>query len=71
MFLFTYLSQMTITHRLEKNHNNVDNLLRIFIDHIDVCVYSVATITINNKFLIKLRNALIIDSHFHQIYEKL
>ena len=62
---------MTITHRLKKSHNNVDDLFCIFIDYIDVCVYSVVTITANNEFLIELRDALIIDSHFHQIYEKL
>ena len=71
MFLFTYLSRMTIIYRSEKSHNNVDNLFRIFIDYIDVCAYSVATITTNNEFLIEFRDALIINSHFHQIYEKL
>ena len=62
---------MMIIYRLKKSYNNINNLSRIFIDYINVCVYSVVTITINNEFLIKLRNALIIDSHFHQIYEKL
>ena len=65
---------MMITYRSEKNYkfyNNVDDSSRISIDYIDICVYSVSTITINNEFLIKLRKALIINSHFHQIYEKL
>ena len=65
MFLFTYFSRMTIIHRSEKSHNNVNNLSRILINYIDICAYSVVTITINNEFLIKFKNALIIDSHFH------
>ena len=70
MFLFTYFSRMTIIYRSEKSHNNVDDLSRIFIDYIDICVYSVITIITSNEFLIELKNALIIDLHFHQIYEK-
>ena len=70
MFLLIYLFRMNIVHKFEKSHNNVDDLSRIFINYIDVYVYSMITIIANDKFLIELKNALIIDFHFHQIYKK-
>ena len=71
MFLSTYLFKMNIIYKLEKSHNNVDDLSRIFINYINAYVYSIIIITANNEFLIEFKNALIIDFHFHQIYEKL
>ena len=71
MFLSIYLFKMKIIHKFEKSHNNVDDLSRIFINYIDIYVYSIIIIIANDKFLIELKNALIIDFYFYQIYEKL
>ena len=62
---------MIIIYKFKKSHNNVDDLSRILINYINVYVYSMITIIASDEFLIKFKNALIIDSHFHQIYEKL
>ena len=62
---------MNIIHKFKKSHNNVDDLSRIFINYIDIYIYSMIIIIASDEFLIELKNALIIDFHFYQIYEKL
>jgi len=70
MYLFTYLSRIIIVYRLEKNHNNANDLLRLSINYANVNCYSIVTIVVNEEFLHSLRDALKIDPHFWKIYEK-
>jgi len=64
MYLFTYLSRIIIVYRLEKNHNNANDLSRLLINYANVNCYSMITIVVNEEFLHSLRDALKIDFHF-------
>ncbi len=71
MYLFTYLSRIIIVYRLERNHNNANDLSRLSINYANANCYLVITIVVNKEFLHSLRDALKIDLHFRKIYEKI
>ena len=62
---------MNIVHKSEKNHNNINGLSRISINHVKVNFYSMTIINVNENFLKKFKNVLAMNFHFYVIYEKL
>ena len=62
---------MNIVHKFKKNHNNIDDLSKILINHVKINFYSMTIISVNENFLKKFKNVLAMNFHFHVIYEKL
>ncbi len=64
MYLFIYLLRIIIVYCFKKNHNNVNDFLRLLINYANVNCYLVITIVVNEEFLHSLRDTLKINSYF-------
>ena len=73
MYLSIYLSKMKIIHRAEKIHNNANDFFKIFIEieiwYVDV--YFIVVLSADQDFQIIIKKALLSNSHFERIYNKI
>ena len=67
MYLFTFLSRMKIIHRVNVNHDNVNDLFRIFT--ITKFIYFITILHFSKDFIKEMIEILSKDIYFKKIYK--